>query len=214
MILILPPSERKTQGGTVSTPTEPEALKTIQQAQELLVSLKLSDKEYINWESLLPAGERFSGVVWEQIDKNNIDLDFHKVWIPNPIFGISNYTDLMPEYKLNLNPKFNETAMQNAYSNFINSSFANFFKNKNEIILDLTTVEVRKFMFKDLKKRPSNVYSINYLSKDKRLLGHNGKKVKGLHANLILQALSEKGDLTIKEVLKFNPSKEVFITIE
>lgn len=215
MIVILPPSERKNNDSrSALVPLEDEKDSTVK-SRDLLRPLELNGKQYVNWDTFLPAGERYNGVLWVELKKELSLGACSKIWVPNPLFGISNFYDPVPDYKLHLNLKFAQNSDQEKYDRFIDEQITEFFSSKkDEIILDLTTTEIRKFLFNNKRPKKQNVYSINYLSGPNKLLGHAGKKLKGEHARLILSGIDSDINFTVKDALKLNPAKNVFITID
>ncbi len=122
MLILIPPSEGKTPGGThppLAAPSSPvktmiQQLQTYSGDLEKLLGVKgpaLKKACQINTEILsnptLPAIERYSGVVYKAIDYPSLDAKAKKffnthVRIISAIFGLVAPLDLIPDYKLKI----------------------------------------------------------------------------------------------------------------
>lgn len=183
MLLLLPPSESKSPNSTGNILSSklfgPDHVARI---RTLFENPQFSSKEYCDFSNTLEAGVRYTGVVWKEIDFSAPQLE--QILIPNPVLMLSNYYDYIPNYKLSY--KLSDAKLSKDLELYRKELLNNYFLNNSEIILDFTTVDIRNSIYTDKTRSLKNIYKFSYSSANKKLLGHQGKSVKGKHVNNIL----------------------------
>lgn len=131
------------------------------------------NKSIILNNNLLPAWQRYNGVVYKYL-KLSPELPLTNILICSPFMGLVSAEKLVPNYKLGFDSKIDGIGK---LSNFWNKNLsAHTVLKQPETFVDLLTKNQRKIIPYPLG---STVYFVDFLDKDKNLIGHLGKETKG-----------------------------------
>ena len=188
MYILLPASEAKATGGTLLNPLQ-DKLTVFRSmiSNELLLSsatnlsknpvnAQISHKlnsEISNSAELMPVWKRYQGVVYHFLNLTESDpLDL--IHICSPFLGIAVANSNIPNYKLSFTSSVGQIGMLSAFWSK-NLPFHEIFS-KEGVFLDLLTNSQRLLFSYPLG---SIVYQVDFLNKDRKLIGHLGKETKG-----------------------------------
>ena len=225
MLILIPPSEGKSSKNTTDTKFNETNFVFSGQIKEIIQILKSKNEEIekiygtsiekskglqeknLNLFSnpCSKAIERYTGVVYNQLDLNNYSEESKKYFNSNirifsGLFGMVKPNTLIPDYKL----KMNVLGLTKFWSPFLSKELA-----KEELIIDLLPEIHRKaYEHKNIKK-------ISFYTKkcDKLVsAGHHGKVVKGQFINfLTLNCITKLDDFEKFEYDDYSWDGENFI---
>ena len=218
MLLLLPPSETKRQGGSYPSISQVtpsfsglmesrdqliDALQLVSQNGELGSKLlKLSPKRLgelqVNLEirdaATLPALERYSGVLYSAIEYETLDDAAIRrardtVLIQSALFGLISAADLIPNYRFSVSTKLPGIA---AKAHWAKATVAVF-----DRLRDYPLIDLRSKQYAELSPIPGNLesYEVEVLTESPdgtmRPLNHFNKKAKGQFVRQFLTAKDE-----------------------
>ena len=214
LVVFLPPSEAKVPGGDAvradgrfdaalrrsrrevalalydfvrSAP--PERLATTLNARGPLLKRAVSAAKQIatHRAPLLPAWQRYSGVVWTHLDPSTLSEEQRsRLLVPSGLYGLTSSDDLIADYRLRMNVglpglgnvgTFWRTRLVAALSSCPPSTtFVNLLPKEHESALDL-----------ELLGNTSDVVNVMFSQRGGAAAGHDAKAVKGVLARRLLQ---------------------------
>jgi cytoplasmic iron level regulating protein YaaA (DUF328/UPF0246 family) len=146
---------------------------------------ELSKKEPL----LLPAWERFSGVVWTHLDASTLpDEVRHRILVPNGLYGLVRGTDTIADFRLKMSVKIPEVGI---VAEFWKSSVtATLLKEvATTEIFDLLPNEHRRSIDLSSLSEGANFHRIDFVtSTGANAAGHAAKAVKGVLARHLVTA--------------------------
>ena len=159
------------------------------------------NKSIIYNNNLLPAWQRYNGVVYKYLNLST-KLPLENILICSPFMGLVCAVNLVPNYKLGFDSRIEGIGK---LSNFWKKNLASHtVLNIPATFVDLLTKNQRKI----IPYPPgSTVYHIDFLDKDRNLIGHFGKEMKG---TFLRKLLAERDKLTF---LNNNKDPQVKITL-
>jgi cytoplasmic iron level regulating protein YaaA (DUF328/UPF0246 family) len=188
MYILLPSSEAKAIGGTSMQPLQDELtpFRNIL-SNELLhskatnLSKNPNNAEFIHKlnseisssDQLMPIWQRYQGVVYRNLNLTiNDPLDL--IYLCSPYLGIAAANTNIPNYKLSFNSNIGDIGK---LSNFWAKNLSSHkILSKEGVFLDLLNNSQRLILPYPLG---STVYQVDFLSNDRKLIGHFGKAIKG-----------------------------------
>ena len=202
MIILTPPSEGKSSVNTVNKKfSETDFIFTVQVKKILKLLNQLDEKQIMSVygttldkandlhkqnlsifnKECSKAIERYTGIVFKNLDWDSLDLDSQNylnknLRILSGFFGILKPDSLIPNYKLKMNVLSLTNFWKKDISNYLNSE---------ELILDLLPATHRKVL-----NTQKNIVSINFMiDKNGKLVqsAHSGKVVKGKFIRFLAQ---------------------------
>ena len=208
MLILIPPSEGKSSKNTTETKFDDTNFIFSKQVKEIVEILKDKKEEIekiygtslekskdlqeknlsVFSNTCSKAIERYTGVVYNQLDLNNyseesINYFNSNISIFSGLFGMVKPSTLIPDYKLNMNV----LGLTKFWSPFLSNELS-----KEELIIDLLPEIHRKaYEHKNIKKVSF------YTKKGDKLVsaGHHGKVVKGQFINfLAVNCINELDD--------------------
>jgi len=194
MIILLPPSEGKIDGGTmppIKTLNENQAvmferMETYSDDFDKLYGVKGSalQRAVMANENILSAAtckaiKRYSGVVYDGIDYATLDSDAKKraderIYIVSALFGLIRADTLIPNYKL----KIDKLQAYKFWKPIIGKQL------KEDFVIDLLPQAHRKAVYYKDGIRVEFIYRVRG---DKKHAGHAGKLIKGKFVRWLLQ---------------------------
>jgi cytoplasmic iron level regulating protein YaaA (DUF328/UPF0246 family) len=189
MYILLPASEAKAVGGALMNPLQ-DNLTVFRNiiSNELLLSpatnlsknpitselFHLLNSKIAESTELMPVWERYQGVVYRFLNLSKSDpLDL--LYICSPYLGIAAANSNIPNYKLSYTSSVGQIGkLSNFWSK--NLPLHEIFP-KESVFLDLLT-NSQRLLFS--YPPGSIVYQIDFLNKDRKLIGHLGKQSKGI----------------------------------
>lgn len=211
-VILLPPSEGKADGGQPGTIWNPkkgafgkdlggfrleiiEALAKSKGGSETLLGVKgehLTRAQVANAHlansPTLPAWQRYTGVVWENLDLDSIKAEKRKtllehIVIPSGLTGLSRADDLLPDYRLKMGARFAPFGtMSKWWRDDLTNSLKQFLQGRTAV--DLLPQEHRGAI--DWASLDSFVRVDLVLGKKGQVGGHNAKAAKGQLARHLL----------------------------
>jgi uncharacterized protein len=213
-ILLLPPSEGKEPGGTatVSPGFFDQELAQARGAVKKALKAELKDlsskraeaifkargelaeravqatKAYVaNKAAVLPAYERYRGVVWAHLDPSTLRASERKrIWIPSALFGITTANDLIADYRLTFHVGLEGLGnLGGFWREPLSQVIAQ--KANGRIVVDLLPNEHRTAIDDQALASVVEHVRVNFVAANgKSAAGHNAKAVKGAVARTIL----------------------------
>jgi uncharacterized protein len=213
-ILLLPPSEGKEPGGvaTVSPGFFDQELAQARRAVKKALKAELKDlspkraeaifkargelaerafqatKAYVaNKAALLPAYERYSGVVWAHLDPSTLRASERKrIWIPSALYGITTANDPIADYRLTFHVGLDGLGnLAGFWREPLSQVIAQ--QAKGRIVVDLLPNEHRAALDDQLLAPGVKLVRVDFVAANgKSAAGHNAKAVKGVVARTIL----------------------------
>ena len=188
MYILLPSSELKSVGGAALNPLQDELSSyrsILSNELQLSPATNLSkssinselihklNKEISDHSKLLPAWERYQGVVYRFLNLTKND-PLELIHICSPYLGIAAANSNIPNYKLSFNSSVGNIGK---LSNFWSKNLPHHTIFSQEgVFLDLLTQSQRSLI---TYPKGSIVYQIDFLANDRKLIGHLGKETKG-----------------------------------
>ena len=155
-------------------------------------------KDIIN-EPCIKAIERYSGVAFDKIEYNQLDMKA-KEYIDNNLlifsnlWGVLKANDLIPNYKLKQNEDLGDIRVDKFYKEELSNLLDNYLK--DEEILDLRSTHYNKFYIPN-----KNYYSVKIL-KDNKVVSHWAKAYRGIIVNEIAKHNINSIDELMKHKIK------------
>jgi len=214
-ILLLPPSEGKEPGGTTAvspdffdhdlakarrvvkaalnaelkslTPKRAEAI--FKARGELAERAVQATKAYVaNRAAVLPAYERYSGVVWAHLDPSSMRASERKrIWIPSALYGMTTANDLIVDYRLTFLVALGGVGnLAKFWCEPLSQAIAK--KAKGRVVVDLLPNEHRAALDDEILGGAIERVRVDFVTANgKSVAGHNAKAVKGIVARTILE---------------------------
>ena len=203
MLLLRPPSEGKTPGGTDPWTTDSGRFGVALHELRTTVNNAL-----VNPDVPLPAGarrtnpvslpayQRYSGVVWKHLSPATFtDETFRRacdqVAVVSAVGGLFAFADPVPEYKLKVGASFREVGSvaklwQPQLGAFINEELRRVTHDGQRFVIDLLALDQAAAV-----RRPEGLpwYRVELLGPGGQRSGHNGKAAKGRLARALLDAI-------------------------
>jgi uncharacterized protein len=197
ILLLLPPSEGKADGGDVKTPWSPTlgaTSKEVSTARKVIADTysKSSGVRVVKTATML-ATDRYTGVVWKHLDLASLPVATRRklqkqIYVVSGLLGLVRGDESIPNYKLKMGARLAPIG-----------SLASFWKpvltvevaklGQKHLLVDLLPNEHRAAI--DWNEVPNHV-QIDLVAKDGgRVGGHNAKAAKGLLARHILTTNSD-----------------------
>lgn len=210
MIFLLPPSESKQPGGSLSSSklSFPELRHAREEIHKALVavskdpktgaaSLKLGPKQLGELEVnlslskpvVMPAIDRYTGVLYEALKLEGLDNKQRSrakknLFIQSSLFGLISALDKIPNYRLSAGSKLPGVSLRNTWALAHEGIWQKF---RNQIVIDL-----RSKIYAQLAPIPAWIesYEVEVLSEDtsgsRKALNHFNKQAKGTFARSAL----------------------------
>lgn len=218
MLILLPPSETKRDGGTEGSrlnlrslsrpglyPHRKAVLSSLRGLASNLTTmsaaLKLGPQQHfellrnraLTTSPTMPALERYTGVLFDALDAQSLtpgarEFAAGRVGIHSALFGLLDSDDLIPAYRLSHNSSLPGHSLRSAWANAVTAELARY----DGLILDL-----RSEAYVALGPVPagSNSFYLRLVADDgdgrRRALNHFNKKGKGAFTRLLLEARTD-----------------------
>jgi uncharacterized protein len=213
-ILLLPPSEGKEPGGiAASSPglfddelararrtlkaalkgelkelSSKDAEKLFKARGELAQRAIKDAKAYVaNRAMVLPAFERYRGVVWSHLDPATLRASERKrIWIPSALYGITTANDAIADYRLTFLVGLSGLGNLAGYWRApLSHALAK--KAEGRVVIDLLPNEHRAALDDEVLDQAVERVSVDFVATNgKSAAGHNAKAVKGIAARAII----------------------------
>ncbi|WP_168627852.1 peroxide stress protein YaaA [Cryobacterium sp. BB307] len=218
MLILLPPSETKRDGGAPDTAldlaalrfpalTEPrtavlDALGLLDEDPQVAAralklgptqSHELERNRAINRSPQLPAMDRYTGVLFDALDAQSLSVGAREfagrhLVVHSALFGLVGALDPIPAYRLSHDSRLPGVSLQRTWRDAIAAELA-----RETFVLDL-----RSESYVDMGPAPSQAAYVRVVSADgdgrRRALNHFNKKSKGLFTRALLEAGIEHSD--------------------
>jgi len=213
--LLLPPSEAKRDGGREPSDNgffDDPLRDSREQILQTLSSL-LETKQDVDWSKILrvrgalldrallaasalvenralvlPAWQRYDGVVWQHLSPGSLrDDDRRRVLIPSALYGVNRADDPIADYRLTFKASLGDLGpLANFWRTTLTSVIATYCEQKT--LVNLLPGEHHQALDFEVLCKKVHVVNVNFASKDgSRAIGHEAKAAKGMFARFVLE---------------------------
>jgi cytoplasmic iron level regulating protein YaaA (DUF328/UPF0246 family) len=155
---------------------------------ELLVRARDATRAVLaNEAPLLPAWQRYDGVVWRHLDASSLSSTLRqRIVVPSGLYGLVAGEDFIADYRLSMNVRLPPLApMANFWRPAITRALCHY-TNDGPLVSLLPREHASSIDFAELE-RQRKVVHVDFVSADqRRAVGHDAKAVKGILARHLL----------------------------